>query len=77
MTSDPVSIESQKSDPEASEHEERLLAFPGSTSAGRPHLRWILPLVALAVGCYLLLVRKLNAPGPKLWCPASPYRWSS
>jgi multidrug efflux system membrane fusion protein len=50
MTSDPVSIESQKSDPEASEHEERLLAFPGSTSAGRPHLRWILPLVALSVG---------------------------
>ena len=50
MTSDPVSIESQKSDPEASEDPERLLAFPGSTSTGHPQLRWILPLVALAVG---------------------------
>lgn len=50
MTSDPVSIESQKSDPEASEHPERLLDFPGFTSARRSQLRWILPLVVLAVG---------------------------
>jgi RND family efflux transporter MFP subunit len=64
MTSDPVSIESKKSDREESDRRDRLQAFQGSSSVGRPELRWILPLVALAVGggIYWLFVATRHTP---------------
>jgi multidrug efflux system membrane fusion protein len=64
MTSDPISIESSKADQDASGRRKSLQALRTSSPSGHPHLRWILPLVALAVGVgiYWLFVATREMP---------------
>jgi len=64
MTSDPVSIEKDESGGKSPEPQGRLQALRPERSLSRPHLRWILPIVALALGMgiYWLFIATRHMP---------------
>jgi len=72
MTSDPVSIESQAAERAASDRRKRLEALEGSSSAANPHLRWILPLVVLALGGVILWLFVVTREVPDTQDPVIP-----
>ena len=72
MTSDPISIESQKAERAASERPQNLEAFRGRPSGGNPHLRWILPLIVLALGGAILWLFVVTREVPDTRDPVIP-----
>lgn len=64
MTSDPVSLDENAPEGKSPERPGRLQALRPEHSLTRPHLRWILPIVALAlgVGIYWLFIATRHMP---------------
>ena len=72
MSSDPVSIESKKTEGAGSDRRKQVEALPGSPSVGDPRLRWILPLAVLALGALILWLFVVTRERPVTRDPVIP-----
>jgi RND family efflux transporter MFP subunit len=72
MSSDPVSIESKKTEGAGSDRRKQVEALRGSPSVGDPRLRWILPLAVLALGALILWLFVVTRERPETRDPVIP-----